>query len=294
MSHVSHAFSQRSRSRIPNFKLLRPSDITEARAMLASVPGAMAMAGGLDVVNRMKDGLTPSVLVMLGDVANIDAIELSPERDVIEVGVGTRHDALANSEVVLAHLADLASCWDRIANVRIRMQGTVAGNLLALMPGYEGGVLLSALGASMLYSTHKSHDRLMEVRDLGNNADSFFECGGLAEKLRVPLPGAGTNRRLFYDRSLRPALSVALCVDFREGAVVSARAVVGGCHRWPFTCDLSLAGVPLSGLPSRADAVADDAVRQMPAPTVPWFGVANYRETVAAVLLSRLIREFAA
>ena len=261
--------------------------------MLASVPGAMAMAGGLDVVNRMKDGLTPSVLVMLGDVANIDAIVMSPERDVIEVGAGTRHDALANSEVVLAHLPDLARCWDRIANVRIRMQGTVAGNLLALMPGYEAGVLLSALGASMVYSTRNSHDGMMAVRDLGDTADSFFERGGLAEKLRVPLPGAGTNRRLFYDRSLRPSFSVALCVDYRDGAVVSALAVIGGCHRWPFTCDLPLAGVSLSELHSRADAVARDAVRQMPVPTVPWFGVAKYRETVASVLLSRLIQECA-
>lgn len=262
--------------------------------MLASAPGAIAMAGGLDVVNRMKDGLTPPVLVMLGDVANIDAIEMSPERDVIEIGAGTRHDALAHSEVVLAHLPDLARCWDRIANVRIRMQGTVAGNLLALMPGYEGSILLSALGVSMQYSTRGSLDDRMAVRDLGDTADSFFARGGLAEKVRVPLPGTGTNRRLFYDRSLRPALSVALCIDDREGAIVSARAVIGGCHRWPFTCDLPLADVPLSGLRLRADAVAKDALRQMPVPTVPCFGVAKYRETVASVLLSRLIQECAA
>jgi carbon-monoxide dehydrogenase medium subunit len=294
MSHSSYVASHRSRSRIPDFLLLRPRDLDEARGMLAREPAAMAMAGGIDVVNRMKDGLAPPALVLLGGVADIDAIRLSPQRDAIEVGAGTRHDAVANSDVLLALLPDLARCWERIANIRIRMQGTVAGNLLALMPGYEGAVLLSALGASMVYSTRNSCGDMIAVREFGDAADLFFERGGLAEKLRVPLPVAGTTRRLLYDRSLRPILSVALRVDCAGGAVVSACAVIGGCHRWPFTCDLPVAGVALSELHAQADDTARGAVRQMPAPTVPWFGVANYRETVASVLLSRLIREVAA
>lgn len=262
--------------------------------MLATAPEAMAMAGGLDVVNRMKDGLAPPVLVLLGGVAGIDAIGLSPECAAIEIGAGARHDDLANSEVVLARLPDLARCWARIANIRIRMQGTVAGNLLALMPGYEGAVLLSAVGASMVYSTRDADENRIPVRQFGGASESFFSSLGLVGKVRVPLPPTGTTRTLLYDRSMRPVLSVALCVDCKDGAVISASAVVGGCHQWPFTCDLPVTGVPLSGLHARAEDLALVALRQMPTPTVPWFGVANYRETVAPVLLSRLIREIAA
>jgi carbon-monoxide dehydrogenase medium subunit len=289
-SHVTH----RSRSRIPDFQLLRPRNLTEARAMLASAPAAMAMAGGLDVVNRMKDGLAPPVLVLLGGVADIDAIGLSPEGDTIEIGAGACHDALANSEVLRACLPDLAQCWGQIANIRIRMQGTVAGNLMALMPGYEGAVLLSALGASLAYSTREAHGHRIAVREFGDASEAFFRSGGLVEQVCVPLPAAGMTRRLLHDRSLRQMLSVALCVDSADGVVVGASAVVGGCHRWPFTCELPLAGVAVSGLAARAEHAAAAAIRQMPAPTAPWFGVASYRETVAPVLLSRLIREIAA
>jgi CO/xanthine dehydrogenase FAD-binding subunit len=104
---------------------------------------------------------------------------------------------------------------------------------------------------------------------------------------------AGTTRRLVYDRSLRPMLSVALCVDHAEGRVGGARAVVGGCHRWPFLCELAVAGLSLSDFHALAGDIATEVIRQMPAPTVPWFGSSGYRESVAPVLLSRLIREVA-
>jgi carbon-monoxide dehydrogenase medium subunit len=230
---------------------------------------------------------------MLAGIDKFDAVRLSPEQDTIDIGAGTRHDALVNNELIRTHLPDLAQCWRQIANIRIRMQGTVAGNLLALMPGYEGAILLSALDASLLYSTNGSPNASVAVNGFGDVSDCLFRSSGLVEKVRVPLPASGTTRRLVYDRSLRPMLSVALRVDHVEGLVTSACAVVGGCHRWPFRCELPVTGLSLSDLQSLAEDIAVAAIRQMPEPTVPWFGLSRYRETVAPVLLSRLIREVA-
>jgi aerobic carbon-monoxide dehydrogenase medium subunit len=289
---MSHPVNHRSRSAIPDFSILRPRSLREARDMLDGEPGTMAMAGGLDVVNRMKEGLAPRHLVMLAGIETIDVIRLCPEQDGIDVGAGVCHDALANSALVRALLPDLAHCWEQIANIRIRMQGTVAGNLLALMPSYEGPILLSALDASLLYSTSQAPNLSVALTQFGDASDSFFLSRGLIETVRVPLPPKGTTRRLVYDRSLRPFLSAALRVDHADGVVVAARAVVGGCHRWPFWCDLP-AGLSLPDMHAQADRIAIAAVRRMPPATVPWFGLSHYREKVAPVLLSRLIREVA-
>jgi hypothetical protein len=75
--------------------------------------------------------------------------------------------------------------------------------------------------------------------------------------------------------------------------VDGARAVVGGCHRWPFLRELRVAGLSLSDFHVAAEDIATEVVRQMPAPTVRWSGTCGYRESVAPVLLSRLIREVA-
>ena len=289
---MSHLVNHRSRSRIADFSLLRPRSLIEARAMLNG-PDAVPMAGGLDIVNRMKEGFAPRTLVTLAGIDNFDAIRLSSEQDTINIGAGTCHDALATSDLVRMHLPDLAHCWGQIANIRIRMQGTVAGNLLALMPGYEGAVLLSALDASLVYSRKDVPSTSIHVKEFGAASDSFFRSRGLVETVRVPLPAAGATRRLVYDRSLRPMLSVALCVDHAEGLVDGACAVVGGCHRWPFQWDLPVTGLSLSDFHAHAEDMALQAIRQMPAPTVPWFGTFGYRESVAPVLLSRLIQEVA-
>jgi len=88
-------------------------------------------------------------------------------------------------------------------------------------------------------------------------------------------------------------LSVALCVDHAEGLVGGARAVVGGCHRWPFLWDLPVSGLSLSDFRGHGGDMARQVIRQMPASTVPWLGTSGYRESVAPVLLSRLIQEVA-
>jgi CO/xanthine dehydrogenase FAD-binding subunit len=283
--------NHRSRSAISGFSLLRPSSLSEARAMLNAEPGAVAMAGGLDIVNRMKDGFAPPTLVALAGLRDFDAIRLSLEQDAIEIGAGTSHDALATSDLVRAQLPDLVHCWGQIANIRIRMQGTVAGNLLASMPGYEGATLLSALDASLSYSSSKIPGTSIKVAEIGGAYEAFFQSRPLVEKVTVPLPRPGTIRRLVYDRSLRPMFSVALRFDHAGGRVENACAVLGGCHAWPFRAELPIAGLPLSDLDARIEDISRQAFAQMPAPTVPWFGIAGYRENVAPVLLSRLIRE---
>jgi CO/xanthine dehydrogenase FAD-binding subunit len=161
------------------------------------------------------------------------------------------------------------------------------------MPGYEGPILLSALDASLLYSTSETLNASVALTEFGDASEAFFRSRGLIGKVRVPLPPKGTTRRLVYDRSLRPFLSVALRIDHADGVIAAARAVVGGCHRWPFWCDLPVDGLSLPDFHGQADGIAIAAVRQMPPPTVAWFGLPHYREKVAPVLLSRLIREIA-
>ena len=281
----------RSRSQIPAFKLLRPRDLAEARAMLVADAATVPFAGGIDLVNRMKEGVAPATLMMLSGIAGLDAVRYAVADHAIEIGAMARHDDVATSEIVRAHLPDFAACWDRIANIRIRMQGTVAGNLLAGMPGYEGPVLLSALGASLSY-WRSGAVATAAVSEL-HGPDGSARFSGLVTGVHVPLPVPGVTRHLVYDRSLRPALSIALQVDRADDVVISARAVLGGCHNWPVTRELTMQGAALWKVIGSADDIARHAFKDVPPMTVSWFGKPYYRERVAPVVLARLLREVA-
>jgi aerobic carbon-monoxide dehydrogenase medium subunit len=278
----------RSRSQIPDFKLLRPRDLAEARAMLVADAATVPFAGGIDLVNRMKEGAAPATLMMLSGIAGLDTVRYAATDHAIEIGAMARHDDVATSAMVRANLPDLAACWDRIANIRIRMQGTVAGNLLAGMPGYEGPVLLSALGASLSY-WRKASLGVAAVSEL-HGPDGSARFSGLVTGVRVPLPAPGVTRHLVYDRSLRPALSVALQLDRADDVAISARAVLGGCHEWPVTRELTMQGAALSKVIGSADDIAQHAFEDLAPMTVPWFGSLHYRKRVAPVVLARLLR----
>lgn len=66
----------RSRKLISEFRLHRPRSTMEAVALKASAgAGAVFMAGGIDVVNRMKFGASVTDLIHLGSIVGLDRVE---------------------------------------------------------------------------------------------------------------------------------------------------------------------------------------------------------------------------
>lgn len=276
--------AHRSRHRIAPFRFLRAESFEAADLLLQATPGAVPMAGGLDVVNRMKEGVTPPAVVWLGAIPGADAI--TQEGDELVIGAACRHDQLATSPLVRALLPDLAAVWGRIASSRIRAQGTLVGNVMADVPAYEGPALLAALDARLTVLA----DGRVETLAL---ADRRQAGSALVTALRVPLAAPGGVRRLVYDRTLRPALAVALSLDVVEGQVVTARAVLGAGHARPVVRAVPATGHTLGEMAGEAQDLAARAFADLPNFTTPWAGRAAYRRRVAPQLLSRLLKEVA-
>src|SRR5271155_5055083 len=109
----------RSRKLIPEFKLHRPRTTAEAVAIKSACGrGGVFMAGGIDVVNRMKFGVPVTDVIYLSGIAELDTI--AEEADGLRLGSFVTHDRLATSPLVMRHLAALAQSWGDVANIRIR------------------------------------------------------------------------------------------------------------------------------------------------------------------------------
>jgi carbon-monoxide dehydrogenase medium subunit len=84
----------RSRKLIPDFRLHRPGNVADAVSMKAAAgAGAVFMAGGIDVVNRMKFGVPVTNVIHLGGVAGLDRIEASAGE--LRLGALVTHDRMA-------------------------------------------------------------------------------------------------------------------------------------------------------------------------------------------------------
>lgn len=282
--------ASRSRQWVGAPVLLRPTTVEAAQRCFDEHPDARPLGGGLDIVNRMKEGWQPGPLVALSGIDALTRITLGADGRALHIGAMVCHDVLANDPLVKACLPDLAHAWNRIANIRIRMQGTIAGNVFAGMPGYEAAVLLAALDAQTMW--HAVRRSSSATSGAASGWASGFRIA-LAHPIEGGVDSKPVTRRLFYDRSLRPSLSVALGIDVVDGVVVAARAVLGGCHAQPIARAVSLpaATSSLQGMRDDADAIARRTFADLPAPTAPWAGDPAYRLRMAPVLLSRLLQE---
>ncbi|MDH5330205.1 MAG: 4-hydroxybenzoyl-CoA reductase subunit beta [Aquincola sp.] len=112
---------------LADFELQRPSRLVDALALLAR-DGAMAMAGGTDLLPNLRRGLhAPTLMVDLGAVASFDAIEGTATH--WRLGAGATLAAMASHPALAASLPALAQAASEVAGPGHRSAATLGGNL---------------------------------------------------------------------------------------------------------------------------------------------------------------------
>lgn len=111
------------------FAFATPTTVEEAVGLLAENDDARLMAGGVDLVHEMKQGIrTPSLVVHLARVEGLDRIGLDGGRLVM--GALAKVGELETNELVAEHAPLLAQAAREVATPQLRAMGTVAGNIL--------------------------------------------------------------------------------------------------------------------------------------------------------------------
>jgi CO/xanthine dehydrogenase FAD-binding subunit len=111
------------------FDYLRPTTIAEAVAA-ASEPGAAYLAGGTNLLDLMKGGITqPRRLVDVNHLPGLDAIEQLADGGV-RIGARVRNADLAHDAAFARRFPAVAEALLSGASAQLRNAATVGGNLL--------------------------------------------------------------------------------------------------------------------------------------------------------------------
>jgi len=267
----------RSRKLIAEFRLHRPRSATEAVALKAEAgAGAVFMAGGIDVVNRMKYGVRVTDVIHLGRVNDLDRIE---EREGgLRLGALVTHDRLVTSPQVRMRLPSLAQTWPDVANIRIRCKGTIGGNIMAGDPSYDFALAAMAAEAQL-------HFLSLDGSTVLAAADGMAKQVGLLTAIVFPF---GSTLRLLFDRSLRPIVSLALGLDSADGRITGGRAAIGCAYPEPVAAKLPFdEPLPPVELACRAAPLAQAVAAALPQPLGDHHGSSGYRRRTIEVLLRR-------
>jgi len=238
------------------FDYRRPASLEEACDLLATLPAAVVLAGGTDLLVKIRDGKQRVASVV--DIKGVRGLE-RVRRDGDELVIGA-----------LATVTDLLQCDDALAEPglallvdagrvfgceEIRHRATICGNVAHASPGAEYGSPMVVLEARCVIHG-PGGERTISIGDFYRGPNrSALDAGEILVALRVPIPPPSARSAYLRRSRVRgmdlAALNLALLVldaerPARREVRLAMGAVAGTPIRAPAVEEL-LSATPITG-----------------------------------------------
>ncbi|MEG0825146.1 MAG: xanthine dehydrogenase FAD-binding subunit XdhB [Oscillospiraceae bacterium] len=128
-------------------KTYQATSIEDAIAALKSDPEAVVIAGGTDVLIKIREGkLAGCRLVSLHDIPELAGISMAPNGD-IEIGPGTTFRHITYNDLIRKHVPVLGEAVDWAGGPQLRAVATIGGNVSNGITSADSASTLMALDA---------------------------------------------------------------------------------------------------------------------------------------------------
>lgn len=171
------------------FAYARPTTLAEAIGLLVTHgPDARVLAGGTDLIIRLRDGsLRPSLVV---DVKRIPEFRpgITTSDGVVSITAGSVMTDLTADERILRHFPALAEAASVVGSVQIRNRATLAGNICNASPAADTAPPLLIYGATVV-AVGPAGQRRIPIDDLFvRSGQTTLQPGELVTAIELPLP----------------------------------------------------------------------------------------------------------
>ena len=161
-------------------KITVAASVAEALAALAADPEARVIAGGTDVLIKIREGKYAGCrLVSIHDIPELHGVRLT-EDGCIHIGPTTTFAELTASPVIMERIPILGRAADTVGGPQIRAMGTVGGNISNGVTSADTASTLLNLDAELTL-TSPAGERRINVNDYYLGAGRV--CLGPAELL---------------------------------------------------------------------------------------------------------------
>jgi CO/xanthine dehydrogenase FAD-binding subunit len=172
------------------FTYARPSTIAEAVSLLQTHgPDARLLAGGTDLIIRLRDGtVRPRVVIDLKRIAEMaPAIREADGRLVISA-TAVMTDIVADP-LVRQRFTALAEAAAVVGSVQIRNRATLAGNLCNASPAADTAPSLLVYGAEVVAAGPAGTRRIALDDFFVRSGVTTLSSGELVTAIELPIPG---------------------------------------------------------------------------------------------------------
>lgn len=274
------------------FELCEPTSVAEASKILAQYgEDARIYAGGTELILAMKMGLLHfDHLVNIKGIAGLSGIQFDTKANALRIGGATRHREIELSPVVRERFPTIAQMESHVANVRVREQGTIGGNLCFADPHADPATLFQVYDATVTLEKTSGKRTLPLGQLFRGPYDVAAEGDEVLTEVTVPaLPPRMAAAYLRFGILERPSVGVGVSVHLNGGGVEDVRIAVGCVgpvpRRMP-EAEVMLKGKSLAEAEALLPAAGDAAGRASEAVS-DLHGSAEYKEHIVKVLIGR-------
>lgn len=275
-------------------KLVQPTTIREASRALAEYgENAKVYAGGAELLLLLRNGLLQSEVLV--DVKKIERLHRMEASDgLLRIGACVTHRTLENSALVRERAPALAYAESQVANVRVRNQGTLGGNLAFNDPHSDPGTVLLIHNASVVIGNERDERRVPLDEFLVDMYATVLQPDDLLIEVDVPVLPVGMNSAyLRLHHYQRPTLGVAVGAQMGNGTLDKVRMAVGCIG--PKSTRLAELEAKIQGarLSDAGRIVAEEKryLRQSLRPVDDLLGSAEYKLYMTGVMLADALEQ---
>ena len=268
-----------------------PATTKEAVALLAKEKGsAFVLAGGTDLLVRMKTGLIEPALVV--DIKRIPArTAVKATKTGFRIGAAVSGAQLGANKALSKAWPGVVEATNLIGSDQIQGRCTMVGNLCNASPAADSVPALIAAGAKAVVVGKGGRRTLAVEKVITGPGSTSLKKGEVIEALTLPKPSRRTGDAYmrFTPRTEMDiaVVGVGICLTLERGVIKKARVCLGAVAPTPIL--VPAAAKALEGTKLDDAALADLAAACSAAcnPIDDKRGTAAYRIRVAGVLARR-------
>jgi len=244
----------------------------------------------------LRNGLLDAeVLVDLKKIDRLHSVKF--ESGLLRIGACVTHRELADHALLRQHAPALTYAESQVANIRVRNQGTLGGNLAFNDPHSDPGTVLLIHNSSVAIGNDKGEQRIGLAEFFVDMYATALGSGDLLLEIEVPaLPDGMKSAYQRLHRYQRPTLGVAAAVQLDGDKIAKVRLAVGCVG--PKAQRLSelegkLRGVTLADA-RKIMAQEKKYLRELLRPVDDLLGSAEYKLYMTGVMLGDVVEEASA
>ncbi|MEL7563629.1 MAG: xanthine dehydrogenase family protein subunit M [Dehalobacterium sp.] len=275
------------------FEYLQPTTKAEALDMLQKHENVKILAGGTDLIVKLKTGADIKVdyMMYIKEIQELNYVRL--ENNQVKIGAATPLSFIENNDIIKDKIPALSEAIKAMAAIAVRNMGTIGGNLCNSSPAGDTIPPLTAYGAKLVLAG-KDKTREIEISQfITGPGKNILEKDEMLVEVIVPVPKDFTGAAFIKKTRVKADISkinTAVLVERTDDLCTDCKIVMGSVAatvvRIPKAEEL------LKGQKVNLQLVKDTAkiVSEEIKPIDDNRSTAEYRKDIAVVILEEAIK----